>query len=246
MISHYKLKQFISLNVYICRVNVFIVMKLLISAFTKLVVGLAMIAVLLFAPAGTFCFPGAWRLILLLFIPMVIIGVVFMIWAPETLSRRLRAKEERTKQKGIVALSGLLFIVCFIIAGLDFRFGWSDIPGWVLWVCSIIFILSYGIYAEVMRENEWLSRSIEVIGGQKVINNGLYGIVRHPMYTATIGMFLTMPIIMGSWWAFLVMFPYVPTIMVRIKDEEALLNTELEGYTAYTQKVRWKLIPYIW
>ena len=167
---------------YICTVKGYTFMKLFISAFTKLAVGLAMIAALLFAPAGTFCFPGAWRLILLLFIPMIIIGVVFIIWAPETLSRRLRAKEERTKQKGVVALSGLLFIVCFIIAGLDFRFGWSDIPGWVLWVCSIIFILSYGIYAEVMRENEWLSRSIEVTEGQKVINNGLYGIVRHPMY----------------------------------------------------------------
>ena len=221
-------------------------MKLLFSAITKLVVGLAAIATLLFAPAGTFSFPGAWRLIALLFIPMLIIGIVFYIWAPSTLQRRMRAKEERSQQKGVVAMSGLLFLVCFIIAGLDFRFGWSSIPSWVLITSGSVFLLSYGMYAEVMRENEWLSRSIEVAEGQKVVSTGLYGIVRHPMYTATIGMFLAMPIILGSWWAFLVMLPYITVIMSRIKDEENLLLSELEGYKEYTQKVRWKLIPYIW
>ena len=221
-------------------------MKLLFSAITKLVVGLAAIATLLFAPAGTFSFPGAWRLIALLFIPMLIIGIVFYIWAPSTLQRRMRAKEERSQQKGVVALSGLLFLVCFIIAGLDFRFGWSSIPSWVLITSGSFFLLSYGMYAEVMRENEWLSRSIEVAEGQKVVSTGLYGIVRHPMYTATIGMFLAMPIILGSWWAFLVMLPYITVIMSRIKDEENLLLSELEGYQEYTQKVRWRLIPYIW
>ena len=221
-------------------------MKLFISALSKLIVGLGAIATLLFAPAGTFAFPGAWRLIALLFIPMLIIGIIFYIWAPSTLERRMRAKEERTKQKGVVAMSGLLFLACFIIAGLDFRFGWSAIPSWVLITSSSVFLLSYGMYAEVMRENEWLSRSIEVAEGQKVVSTGLYGIVRHPMYTATIGMFLTMPIILGSWWAFLVMLPYVPVIMSRIKDEENLLIKELDGYKEYTQKVRWKLIPYIW
>ena len=221
-------------------------MKLFISALSKLIVGLGAIATLLFAPAGTFAFPGAWRLIALLFIPMLIIGIIFYIWAPSTLERRMRAKEERTKQKGVVAMSGLLFLACFIIAGLDFRFGWSAIPSWVLITSSSVFLLSYGMYAEVMRENEWLSRSIEVAEGQKVVSTGLYGIVRHPMYTATIGMFLTMPIILGSWWAFLVMLPYVPVIMSRIKDEENLLLSELEGYQEYTQKVRWKLIPYTW
>ena len=221
-------------------------MKLLFSAITKLVVGLAAIATLLFAPAGTFSFPGAWRLIALLFIPMLIIGIVFYIWAPSTLQRRMRAKEERSQQKGVVALSGLLFLACFIIAGLDFRFGWSAIPSWVLITSGSVFLLSYGMYAEVMRENEWLSRSIEVAEGQKVVSTGLYGIVRHPMYTATIGMFLAMPIILGSWWAFLVMLPYITVIMSRIKDEENLLLSELEGYKEYTQKVRWKLIPYIW
>ena len=221
-------------------------MKLFISAISKLVVGLSVIAALLFAPAGTFAFPGAWRLLILLFIPMIIMGVALLIWAPETLSRRLRSKEERVKQKGVVALSGILFVASFILAGLDFRFGWSSLPHWVVWTSSIVFLLSYGMYAEVMRENEWLSRSIEVMEGQKVVSTGLYGIVRHPMYTATIAMFLAMPLVMGSWWAFLVMVPYVVAIVTRIKDEETLLTKELEGYLEYKEKVRWKLIPYIW
>ena len=221
-------------------------MKLFISAISKLVIGLGAIATLLFAPAGTFAFPGAWRLLMLLFIPMIIMGVVLLIWAPETLSRRLRSKEERVKQKGVVALSGILFVASFILAGLDFRFGWSEFAGWVTWTAGSIFLLSYGMYAEVMRENEWLSRSIEVMEGQKVVSTGLYGIVRHPMYTATILMFLAMPLVMGSWWAFLVMVPYVVAIVTRIKDEETLLTKELEGYLEYKEKVRWKLIPYIW
>ena len=221
-------------------------MKLFISAISKLIIGLGAIATLLFAPAGTFAFPGAWRLLMLLFIPMIILGVALLIWAPETLSRRLRSKEERVKQKGVVALSGLLFVASFILAGLDFRFGWSSLPNWALWTSSIVFLLSYGMYAEVMRENEWLSRSIEVMEGQKVVSTGLYGIVRHPMYTATILMFLAMPLMMGSWWAFLVMIPYVLAIVTRIKDEETLLTKELEGYLEYKEKVRWKLIPYIW
>ena len=221
-------------------------MKLFISAISKLVIGLGTIATLLFAPAGTFAFPGAWRLLMLLFIPMIIMEVALLIWAPETLSRRLRSKEERVKQKGVVALSGLLFVASFILAGLDFRFGWSSLPNWALWTSSIVFLLSYGMYAEVMRENEWLSRSIEVMEGQKVVSTGLYGIVRHPMYTATILMFLAMPLVMESWWAFLVMLPYVIAIVTRIKDEEILLTKELEGYQEYKAKVRWKLIPYIW
>ena len=221
-------------------------MKLFISAISKLVIGLVAIATLLFAPAGTFAFPGAWRLLMLLFIPMIIMGIALLIWAPETLSRRLRSKEERVKQKGVVALSGILFVASFILAGLDFRFGWSSLPHWVVWTSSIVFLLSYGMYAEVMRENEWLSRSIEVMEGQKVVSTGLYGIVRHPMYTATIAMFLAMPLVMGSWWAFLVMVPYVVAIVTRIKDEETLLTKELEGYLEYKEKVRWKLIPYIW
>ena len=221
-------------------------MKLFISAISKLVIGLGTIATLLFAPAGTLAFPGAWRLLMLLFIPMIIMGVALLIWAPETLSRRLRSKEERVKQKGVVALSGILFVASFILAGLDFRFGWSSLPHWVVWTSSIAFLLSYGMYAEVMRENKWISRSIEVMEGQKVVSTGLYGIIRHPMYTATIAMFLAMPLVMGSWWAFLVMVPYVIAIVTRIKDEEILLTKELEGYQEYKAKVRWKLMPYIW
>ena len=221
-------------------------MRLVFSALTKLSVGLIAITTLLFAPAGTFAFPGAWRLLMLLFIPMIIMGVALLIWAPETLSRRLRSKEERVKQKEVVALSGILFVASFILAGLDFRFGWSEVPCWVTWTAGSIFLLSYGMYAEVMRENKWLSRSIEVMEGQKVVSTGLYGIVSHPMYTATILMFLAIPLVMGSWWAFLVMIPYVLAIVTRIKDEETLLTKELEGYQKYKEKVRWRLIPYIW
>lgn len=221
-------------------------MKLLFSVICKLVLGLAIIATLLFAPAGTFAFPGAWRLVSILFIPMVLIGIIFYIWAPETLKRRLRSKEERTRQKGVVAISGLLFIASFILAGLDFRFGWSDMPTWVIWTSSIVFLLSYGMYAEVMRENEWLSRSIEVVEGQKIVCTGLYGVIRHPMYTATVFMFLSMPLVLGSWWAFIAILPYALTIVMRIKYEEALLIDELDGYSEYRQKVRWRLIPLIW
>ena len=221
-------------------------MKLLFSALAKLILGLAVIATLLFAPAGTFSFPGAWRLLMLLFIPMIIMGVALLIWAPETLSRRLRSEEVRVKQKGVVALSGIMFVASFILAGPDFRFGWSEVPFWVTWTAGSIFLLSYGMYAEVLRENEWLSRSIEVMEGQKVVSTGLYGIIRHPMYTATIGMFLAMPLVMGSWWAFLVMVPYILAIVARIKDEEMLLKKELDGYQEYKEKVRWRLVPYIW
>ena len=221
-------------------------MKLLLNVLIKTVIGLGLMAALIFAPAGTFAFPGAWRLIALLFIPMVIIGIIFLIWDPETLSKRLRAKEERTKQKGVVALSGLLFIFSFVAAGLDFRWGWSNMPTWVIWTAGSVFLISYGLYAEVMRENKWLSRSIEVMDDQQVVSTGLYGIVRHPMYTATIGMFLSMPIIMGSWWAFLIMIPYITVIMARIKDEEDLLTKELAGYQEYKTRVRWKLFPGLW
>ena len=221
-------------------------MKLFISAISKLVIGLGAIATLLFAPAGTFAFPGAWRLLTLLFIPMIIMGVALLIWAPETLSRRLRSKEERVKQKGVVALSGILFVASFILAGLDFRFGWSSLPHWALWTSSIVFLLSYGMYAEVMRENEWLSRSIEVMEGQKVVSTGLYGIVRHPMYAVTILLFLMIPLVLGSWYALIAFGFYPAIIVVRLKDEEALLTRELPGYEAYKKKVKYRLIPFIW
>lgn len=221
-------------------------MKLLVSALAKIILGLGLLAAMMFAPAGTFAFPGAWRLIALLFTPMLVIGIVFLIWNPDTLAKRLRSKEDRSRQKGVVALSGLLFIISFILAGLDFRWGWSQMPEWMIWTAGGVFLFSYGLYAEVMRENQWLSRTIEVMEDQKVVSTGLYGIVRHPMYTATIGMFLAMPLIMGSWWAFIVMIPYIPIIVIRIKDEEELLTQELEGYPEYKTRVRWKLFPGVW
>ena len=221
-------------------------MKLVISALVKVIVGLAAVAALLFAPAGSFHFPGAWRLIALLFIPMIIIGVVFLLWSPETLSRRLRAKEERSKQKGVVAVSGLLFIASFVLAGLDFRFGWSDMPDWVLWTAGVIFLASYGMYAEVMRENAYLSRIIEVQEGQRVVDTGLYGVVRHPMYTATTLLFLAMPLVLASPISLLIMLLYIPLIVVRIIHEERYLKVNLEGYTEYTKRIRYRLIPYIW
>lgn len=221
-------------------------MELATKAVIKLLAGAAVIALLLFAPAGTFAYTGAWRLIALLFIPMIFLGIAMLIWAPDTLRRRLKSKEKREKQSGIVKFSGLLFIASFLIAGADFRLGWSFVPKTGVWAASILFIISYGLYAETMRENEWLSRTIEVADGQKVISAGLYSIVRHPMYTATTIMFLAMPLILGSLWAFAVMLPYAFIITLRIKDEEELLKNELDGYKEYCKKVKWRLMPYIW
>lgn len=221
-------------------------MRLALNSLIKLVSGAAILALLLFLPAGTFCFAGAWRLMALLFAPMALLGAALLIWAPQTLERRLKSKESRKEQSMIVKISGLLFVASFIIAGLDFRYGWSEMPAAAVWTASVIFILSYGLYAEVIRENEWLSRTIEVAEGQKVISTGLYGIVRHPMYTATVTMFLSMPLVLGSWPALLAMLPYIVVIACRIKDEEKLLHEELEGYGGYCKKVRWRLLPFIW
>lgn len=221
-------------------------MRLAINSLIKLVSGIIIIALLLFLPAGTLNYTGAWILIALLFIPMTLLGTAMLVFAPETLRRRLNSKEKRKKQSGIVKMSGLLFIISFIIAGLDFRWNLSDVSNCTLWIACILFMLSYGLYAEVIRENEWLSRTVEVMEGQKVISNGLYGIVRHPMYTSTIAMFLSMPIVLGSWRAFAAMLPYVLIIVLRIKDEEKFLNENLKGYNKYCKKVRWRLVPYIW
>ena len=221
-------------------------MRLFLDAFVKLACGVIVFAMLLFTPAGTLDFPGAWRLIVLLFAPMTLLGIVLLIAAPDTLRRRLKSKEKRSRQNRIVRLTGLLFITSFIVAGVDYRYGWSSLPDSAIWAASILFIISYMLYAEVMRENEWLSRRVEVMEGQKVISNGLYGIVRHPMYTSTVIMFLSMPMVIGSWWAFAVMTPYVWIIVQRIKDEEELLNEELEGYKEYCITVRWRLLPHVW
>ena len=221
-------------------------MRLFLSALTKTVLGIALIGILLFLPAGTLAFAGAWRLCAALFIPMVVMGVAMFILSPELLRRRLASKEERTTQQGVVRYTGLLFIISFVVAGLDFRFGWSQMAQGVVWGATILFLVGYGLYGEVMRENVWLSRNITVEQGQQVVSTGLYGIVRHPMYTSTIVMFLAMPVVLGSYWATLPMLLYIPIIALRIKDEEQLLRADLKGYTEYCDRVRWRLLPYIW
>ncbi len=221
-------------------------MKLFISALTKFLAGLVLVGALLFLPAGTLRYPGGWRFIALLFIPILLLGVVMLAKAPDLLRSRLDGKEKETTQKGVVAVSGLLFLGGFITAGLDFRFGWSTVPGWVLVAASVLFLLAYGLYAEVMRENAYLSRTIQVQEGQQVVDTGLYGIVRHPMYAVTVVLFLAIPLVLGSWWAVLWFIPYPAVIAVRIRGEEQVLERDLPGYTEYKQKVKYRLIPFVW
>ena len=220
--------------------------KLCLSALVKVVMGVALVGALLFLPAGTLAYDGAWRLCIVLFVPMLVMGVVMFVLSPELLRRRLASREERATQRGVVRYAGLLFVVSFVVAGLDFRYGWSAMPLWITWCAVIIFLLGYALYGEVMRENVWLSRNITVAEGQQVVTTGLYGIVRHPMYTSTIFMFLAMPLVLGSCWAMLPMLLYIPIIIVRIKDEEQLLIADLAGYQDYCAKVCWRLLPYVW
>lgn len=221
-------------------------MKLLISALTKYIAGVVLFGTLLFLPAGTLHWLNGWLMMGILFVPMMIMGIVMFCSAPELLTKRIKNKEERTTQKGVVALSGLLFIVSFVVSGLNYRYHWHTLPTILPYIASVIFLIGYAIYAEVMRENAWLSRTIEVQDGQSVVSTGLYGIVRHPMYTATILMYLAMPLVLGSLIAFSIMLLYIPIIIRRINDEEQLLKTELNGYTEYCTQVRWRLIPFIY
>lgn len=221
-------------------------LRLAANAAVKFLLGILLMTLLLFLPAGTVDYAGGWLLLLLLFVPMLILGVTVFIFSPQLLARRLKEKEERSTQKGVVALSGVIFIVGFVLAGLDYRFSWSLFPDAIRIAASLLFLLSYGLYAEVLRENEWLSRTIEVCEGQTVVSSGLYGVVRHPMYFATIILFLSMPLVLGSWYSFLFFLLYVPAIVVRIKDEERQLIAKLAGYKEYCQKVRWRLIPFVW
>ena len=221
-------------------------MKLLISALTKYIAGVFLFGALIFAPAGTLGWLNGWLMMGILFIPMMIMGIVMLCSAPELLTKRLKNKEERTTQKGVVALSGLLFIVSFIVAGLNYRYQWHTLPTILPYIASIIFLIGYAMYAEVMRENAWLSRTIEVQENQSVVSTGLYGIVRHPMYMATVLMYLAMPLVLGSLIAFGIMLLYIPIIIRRINDEEQLLNAELKGYAEYCTQVRWRLMPFIY
>ena len=221
-------------------------MKLLIEALTKFTCGLLLVGLLIFLPAGTLSYTYGWLLVSLLFGPMLIAGFVMLSKSPEFLKKRLDAKEKQGTQKGVVAFSGLMFIVGFVVAGLDFRFGWSKMPLWVTIVASALFLVAYALYAEVMRENAYLSRTIKVEQGQTVVDTGLYGIVRHPMYAVTLLLFLAMPLVLGSFYALIVFAFYPAIIIVRLKDEEELLTKELPGYTQYKQKVKYRLIPFIW
>ena len=220
--------------------------KLMKDAGLKLGLGMVLLAVLVFLPAGTFRFWNGWLLMAVLFLPMLVLGIYLLLKRPALLEQRLKSKETQREQNLVVKLSGLMFIVGFILAGLDFRFGWTLLPDWVSYLAAAIFLLAYLLYAEVLRENPWLSRTVEVQEEQTVVSTGLYGIVRHPMYTATLLLFLSMPLILGSLLSFLVFLAYPVIIAKRIRNEEALLKADLPGYAAYRQKVRWRLIPFIW
>jgi len=220
--------------------------KLFFEAIIKLLLGVLIIGLLLFVPANTINYWNAWLFMGLLFIPMFIAGIVMMVKAPELLRKRLNAKEKENEQKSVVKLSGLMFLVGFIIAGLNYKYNWFIIPNFVVFISSAIFILSYIIYAEVLRENRYLSRTIEVEENQKVIDRGLYGIVRHPMYMATIFLFLSMPLVLGSFISFVIFLVYPFIIGKRIKNEEEVLERELKGYSEYKKKVKYRIIPFIW
>lgn len=220
--------------------------QLLISALTKFLAGLIIMGLVLFLPAGTWNYFNAWLFLGLLFIPMLFLGVVLFAKSPELLEKRLKSKEKESTQKGVVAVSGLMFIGAFVLSGLDFRFGWTNVPVWVVVVAAFVLLVSYGMYGEVMRENAYLSRTVEVQENQKVIDTGLYGVIRHPMYTATIFLFLAMPLVLGSWIAFAVMFLYPAAIVARIGNEEKVLEEGLQGYTEYKKKVKYRLLPLIW
>ena len=221
-------------------------MKLLVSAVTKFLAGLLMVGLLLFLPAGGTDYRHGWLFIVLLFVPMLALGVVLFFKSPDLLAKRLESKEKQTTQKGVVGAAALLFIGGFVLAGLDFRFGWSQVPPWVVGVASLVLLASYALYAEVMRENAYLSRIVEVQENQTVVDTGLYGVVRHPMYAVTVWLFLSIPLVLGSWWSLLCFLPYLPVIVIRLLNEEKVLEAELDGYTAYKQKVRYRLIPYVW
>ena len=221
-------------------------MKLLFQAIFKFILGVVIIALLLFFPAGTFGFWNAWLLMGLLFIPMFIAGIILWIKNPDLLKKRLNAKEKEGEQKKVIGISAIIFIIGFILAGLDFRYGWSNMSMVVVMIASAIFVITYILYAEVLRENTYLSRTIEIQENQKVIDTGLYGIVRHPMYFATTLLFLSFPVVLGSWFSFAI-FCFFPFLLVkRIKNEEEVLENGLDGYKEYKQKVKYKMIPFIW
>lgn len=220
--------------------------KLLVQACTKFLAGVILVGLLLFLPAGTFYFFNAWLLMALLFVPMFFAGIVLWMKAPELLRKRLDAKEKQAAQKAVIGLSGLMFLAGFVLAGLDHRFGWTTVPHWLVVLSSVLFLIGYLLFAEVLRENAYLSRTVEVQAGQKLVDTGLYGVVRHPMYLASLLLFLTMPVILGSWVSFVIFLVYPLLIAKRIKNEEAVLLAGLSGYSDYCRRVKYRLVPYIW
>ncbi|MBR2020523.1 MAG: isoprenylcysteine carboxylmethyltransferase family protein [Clostridia bacterium] len=221
-------------------------MKLLFRALVKYLLGLLLVGALLFLPAGTLCYANGWLFLGLLFLPMLALGAVLFCKAPALLEKRISAKETERAQKGVVALSGILFLAGFLVAGLDFRYGWSNVPLWVVIVASAVLLISYALYAEVMRENAFLSRTVEVQNNQTVVDTGLYGVVRHPMYAVTLWLFLSIPLVLGSWWSLLCFLPYIAVIAVRICNEEKVLEAGLAGYTEHKKRVKYRLFPFIW
>ena len=216
------------------------------QALIKFAAGLLLVGVLVFLPAGTLDYWQGWLLMGVLFIPMFGAGLVMLAKSPDLLRRRLNAKEEESEQKAVIALSGLMFLAAFIVAGLSRRFGWYLLPGWVSWAAAAVFLIAYALYAEVLRENAYLSRTIEVQEGQQVVDTGLYGIVRHPMYAVTVLLFLAMPLILGSPVSFVIMLCYPAILVRRIRNEEEVLARGLPGYTDYQKKVKYRLLPGIW
>ena len=220
--------------------------NLFFQAISKFLLGVVIVGLLLFLPAGSFRYWQGWLLMGILFVPMFCAGLVLMAKNPELLRKRLNAKEEEKDQQTVVKLSGLLFIAAFVVAGLNWRFGWCVLPDWAVWVSAVLFLVCYLLYAEVLRENTYLSRTVEVQEGQKVIDTGLYGIVRHPMYMATTVLFLAMPLVLASPLSFLILLLYLPLVARRIKNEEMVLEEGLEGYREYKQRVKYKVIPFVW
>ncbi len=221
-------------------------MKLFWSAIGKFTLGAALVGALVFVPAGTLEYCEGWLFMGVLFVPMFLAGIVMMVKSPELLRKRLNAKEKRGDQSLVIKLSGLMFVAGFILAGLNYRFGWLSMPDWVSYTAAALFLGAYLMYAEVLRENAWLSRTIEVQEGQKVIDTGLCGIVRHPMYSATVLLFLAMPLVLGSIISFFVFLLYPILIAFRIKGEEKLMEAELPGYGEYKKKVKYRLLPFVW
>lgn len=220
--------------------------NLFFQALTKFLLGVAILGLLIFLPAGSFHYWQGWLLMGILFIPMFIAGLVMMVKNPELLKKRLNAKEQEKEQKTVVAISAVLFMAAFITAGLTWRFQWCVLPNWVVWVAAGLFLICYLLYAEVLRENTYLSRTIEVQEHQKVIDTGLYGVVRHPMYTTTTLLFLMMPLVLASPISFGIMLLYIPLIVKRIRNEETVLEQGLEGYSEYKQRVKYRILPFIW